>query len=91
MRLQYRTPNFERVLLFKDFPALTLFPDNSFFHQIGLKLDGQLDYEVMQLKLFRGYSAPNFDRLFKDCHAFHFKLTPPIYSFHLIKLLFVSC
>ena len=42
--------------------TLTLFPDisSNSFHLIGLKHGGQLDYEVIQSKLFRGYSTPNF-------------------------------
>ena len=42
---------------------MTSFPDNfSYsFHRMRLKLNGQLDYEVVQRILFRGYSIPNFD------------------------------
>ena len=49
----------------------TSFPDNSSysFHRIALKLDGQLDHEMVQRILFRVYSTLNFDKvitLFND-------------------------
>ena len=51
-------------LLCKDCSDMTSFLANSYsFHQIGWKLGGQLDYEVVQCLLFRGYSAPNFGRV----------------------------
>ena len=39
----------------------TLFPDNSSytFDWIALKLAGQLDHDMVQWILFRGYSTPN--------------------------------
>ena len=42
-----------------------LFMDNSSysFHQVVLKLGGQLDHELVWRILFRGYSTPNFDRI----------------------------
>ena len=48
--------------LFKGFSDMTLFPDESYysFHQMRLKLVGQLDYEVVQGRLFQGYSIPNW-------------------------------
>ena len=33
------------------------------FHRIMLKLGGQLDHEMVQGSLFRGYSTPSFDRV----------------------------
>ena len=41
------------------FQTLTSFPDNASysFHPIRLKHGGQLDYEVMQCIVFRGYSS----------------------------------
>ena len=37
------------LLLFKDCSDMTWFPVNSYsFHQIGLKLGGQLDHDVVQ-------------------------------------------
>ena len=43
--------------------VLSSFPDNSSysFHWIALKLGGQLDHEMVQRLLFRGYSTPHFD------------------------------
>ena len=43
---------------------MTSFPTNSYysFHRIGIKVGGQLDHEVIQRMLFRGYSTPNFNR-----------------------------
>ena len=51
-------------LAFKDFSNMTLFLDNySYnFHQMRLKLNGQLDYEVIQHILFQGYSTSDFDK-----------------------------
>ena len=51
-----------------------------FWHPIALKHSGQLDYEVMQRVLFRGYSTPNFDKTYSSLKIiqawFHFQLTP---------------
>ena len=43
-----------------------MFPDKSFYslHRIALKLGRQLDHEVVQRMLFRGYSMLNFDSYF---------------------------
>ena len=71
----------------------TSFLDNSSYsiHQVVLKLGGQLNYEVVQciILLFRGYSAPNFDRditRFKQFFRLDFFLDNSSYSFHLIGL-----
>ena len=41
----------------------TSFKDNLYsFHQIALKLGGQLDHKVVQCILFGGYNTPNFDK-----------------------------
>ena len=42
-------------------------PDNSSYsvHRIALKLGGQLNHEVVQRILIRGYAAQNFDRVIR--------------------------
>ena len=61
----------------------TLFPDKSShsFHRVALKLGGQIDHEVEQCILFRGYSTPDFDRVITFSKIFQtwlcFRITPP--------------
>ena len=58
------------------------------FSSDALKLAGQLDHEVIQHILFRGYSAPNFDRVITLFNLFSdLALFPDYsYSFHQIGL-----
>ena len=54
-----------------------------------LKLGGQLDHEVVQCILFRGYSIPNFDRvimIFKDFSDLTLFADNSFYSYHPIRL-----
>ena len=69
----------------------TWFLDNSSysFHQITLKLGGQLDYGVVQRILFRGDSTPDFDKSYYYFLTICWTLTlfqNNSYSFNPIKL-----
>ena len=75
------------LLLVKDsldmmsFPAITSYS----FHRICLKLNGQLDHEVEQVVLFRGYSILICDRvitIFKDFPDMTWFLDKSSNSFH---------
>ena len=76
----YSTPNFHILSVYNTANVLdlTLFLQ---FSSTWLKPGGQLDNEVMQGILFRGYTTPNFHRVITlkiIQTGFHFQLTPPI-------------